>query len=188
MGGTVYQWSTPCALGTVCDETTAAATAVVDATRPVLVGTTVYVTNSTGGTLYAIGPDGTVAWTGRVGNAPADAAASVAAGKVYVGNTTGIFYGFPLGGCGAATCSLTYLNSFIDSIATASTLANGLAYLMAGQTLTVARTDCTLIENCSPKRQITLNGPILGSSRQILVKDGSIYVLTNDGHLRAWGL
>lgn len=188
VGDTVYQWSTPCAVGTVCDESTAATTAVVAATRPVLVGTTAYVTSWTGGTLYAIGSDGTVAWTGGVGNAPADASASVAAGKVYVGNTTGIFYGFPLGGCGAATCSAAYLNSFIDSIATAPTLANGLAYLMAGQSLKVARTDCTLVENCSPKKQITLNGPVLGSSRQILVKDGSIYVLTNDGHLRAWGL
>lgn len=187
-GGTVYRWSAPCAPGTVCDETTAATTAVVDATRPLLIGTTAYVTSLTGGTLYAIGPDGTVLWTGSVGNAPADAAASVAAGNVYVGNTTGIFYGFPLGGCGAATCSRTYINSFIDSIATASTLANGLAYLMAQGRLVVARTDCTLVENCSPKKSITLNGPILGSSQQVLVKDGRIYVLTNDGHLRAWGL
>ena len=54
--------------------------------------------------------------------------------------------------------------------------------------LRVARTDCTLVENCSPKKSITLNGSILGSSQQVLVKDGRFYVLTNDGHLRAWGL
>lgn len=42
---------------------------------------------------------------------------------------TGILYGFPLGGCGAATCSYTYINSFVDQIWTAPTLANGLAYV-----------------------------------------------------------
>lgn len=188
IGDSVYQWTTPCAAGTVCNETTAAVTAVPSATRPVLVGTTVYVTSVTDRKLSAIGPDGTVLWTGNAGNQPADASASVASGKVFVGNTTGIFYGFPLAGCGAPTCAYTYINSFVDQIWTAPTLANGLAYVMVNGGLRIARTDCTLVENCSPKKSITLNGPILGSSRQVLVKDGRFYVLTNDGHLRAWGL
>ena len=188
IGDSLYQWSTPCATGTVCNETTAAVTAVPSATRPVLVGTTVYVTTTTDRKLYAIGPDGTVLWTGNAGNVPADASASVASGKVFVGNTTGIFYGFPLAGCGAPTCAYTYVNSFVDQIWTAPTLANGLAYVVVNGGLRVARTDCTLVENCSPKKSITLNGPILGSSQQVLVKDGRFYVLTNDGHLRAWGL
>lgn len=188
IGDSVYQWSTPCATGTVCNETAAAVTAVPSATRPVVVGTTVYVTSVTDRKLYAIGPDGAVLWTGNVGNIPADASASVASGKVFVGNTTGIFYGFPLAGCGASTCTYTYINSFVDQIGTAATLANGLAYVVVNGGLKVARTDCTLVENCSPKKSITLNGPILGSSRQVLVKDGRFYVLTNDGHLRAWGL
>jgi len=80
------------------------------------------------------------------------------------------------------------VNSFVDQIWTAPTLANGLAYVITNGALRVARTDCTLVENCSPKKSITLNGPIGGSSRQVLVKDGRFYVLTNDGHLRAWGL
>ena len=188
IGDTLYQWSTPCAAGTVCNETTAATTAVAAANRPVLVGTTVYITSRTDRKLYAVGPDGSVLWTGNAGNVPADASASVAAGKVFVGNTTGIFYGFPLAGCGAATCAYTYVNSFVDQIWTAPTLANGLAYVMVNGRLVVARTDCTLVENCSPKKSITLNGPVLGSSQQVLVKDGRFYVLTNDGHLRGWGL
>jgi hypothetical protein len=188
IGDSLYRWSTPCAAAAVCDETAAAVTAVPAATRPVLVGNTVYVTSATDRKLYAIGPDGTVLWTGSAGNVPADASASVASGKVFVGNTTGIFYGFPLDGCGAATCSYTYVNSFVDQIWTAPTLANGLAYVVVNGSLKVARTDCTLVENCSPKKSITLNGPIGGSSRQVLVKDGRFYVLTNDGHLRAWGL
>lgn len=188
VGDTLFQWSTPCAAGTVCNETTAATTAVPAATRPVLVATTVYVTSSTDRKLYAVGPDGGVLWTGNAGNVPADASASVASGKVFVGGTTGIFYGFPLAGCGAATCSYTYVNSFVDQIWTAPTLANGLAYVMVNGGLRIARTDCTLVENCSPKKSITLNGPIGGSSQQVLVKDGRFYVLTNDGHLRAWGL
>jgi hypothetical protein len=188
IGDSVYQWSTPCATGTVCNEATAAVTAVASATRPVLVDTTVYVTSATDRKLSAIGPDGAVLWTGNAGNLPADASASVASGKVFVGNTTGIIYGFPLAGCGAPTCAYTYVNSFVDQIWTAPTLANGLAYVMVSGRLVVARTDCTLVENCSPKKSITLNGPVLGSSRQVLVKDGRFYVLTNDGHLRAWGL
>ncbi len=188
VGDSLYQWSTPCAAGTVCNETTAAVTAVPWATRPVLVDTTVYLTSVTDRKLYAVGPDGTVLWTGNAGNQPADASASVASGKVFVGNTTGIFYGFPLAGCGAPTCAYTYINSFVDQIWTAPTLANGLAYVIVNGSLRIARTDCTLVENCSPKKSITLNGPILGSSRQVLVKDGRFYVLTNDGHLRAWGL
>ena len=188
IGDTIYQWSTPCPAATVCTETTAATTAVPAANRPVLGGTTAYVTSSTDRKLYAIGSDGTVLWTGNGGNLPADASASAASGKVFVGNTTGILYGFPLEGCGAATCSYTYVNSFVDQIWTAPTLANGLAYVMVSGGLRIARSDCTLVENCSPKKSITLNGPILGSSQQVLVKDGRFYVLTNDGHLRAWGL
>lgn len=188
IGDTIYQWSTPCPAGTVCNETTAATTAVPAANRPVLVETTAYVTSSTDRTLYAIGPDGTVLWTGNAGNVPADVSASVAAGKVFVGNTAGIFYGFPLAGCGAATCAYTYINSFVDQIWTAPTLANHLAYVMVNGRLVIARTDCTLVENCSPKKSITLNGPVLGSSQQVLVKDGRFYVLTNDGHLRGWRL
>jgi PQQ-like domain len=187
VGSSIYQWTTPCPVGTVCDESTAAVTTVPDATRPVIVGTTVYTTSSDR-KLYAIDPTGAVLWTGNAGNIPAAASASVASGRVFVGNTTGIFYGFDLAGCGATTCSYSYVNSFVDQIWTAPTLANGLAYVMVNGALKVARTDCTLVENCSPKKSITLNGPILGSSRQVLVKDGRFYVLTNDGHLRAWGL
>ena len=187
VGSSVYQWTSPCPVATVCNESTAAVTAVPDATRPVLVGTTVYTTSSDR-KLYAIGPTGAVLWTGNAGNIPAAASASVASGRVFVGNTTGIFYGYDLAGCGATTCSYSYVNSFVDQIWTAPTLANGLAYVMVNGALRVARTDCTLVENCSPKKSITLNGPILGSSQQVLVKDGRFYVLTNDGHLRAWGL
>jgi hypothetical protein len=188
VGSSVYQWTSPCPVATVCNESTAAVTAVPDATRPVLVGTTVYTTSSSGRKLYAIAPDGAVLWTGNAGNVPAAASASVASGRVFVGNTTGILYGFDLAGCGAGTCAYTYVNAFVDQIWTAPTLANGLAYVMVNGALHVARTDCTLVENCSPKESITLNGPMLGSSHPVLVKDGRFYVLTNDGHLRAWGL
>lgn len=187
VGSSVYQWTVACPVATVCDESTAAVTAVPDASRPVLVGTTVYTTSSDR-KLYAIGPDGAVLWTGNAGNQPAGASASVASGRVFVGNTTGIVYGFDLAGCGASTCSYSYVNSVVDQIATAPTLANGLAYVMTSGTLHVVRTDCTLVENCAPKKSITLNGPILGSSQQVLVHKGHFLVLTNDGHLRAWGL
>jgi hypothetical protein len=187
MGSSVYQWTSPCPVGTVCDESTAAVSDVPDATRPVLVGTTVYTTSSDR-KLYAIGPDGAVLWTGNAGNVPAAASASVASGRVFVGNTTGILHGFDLAGCGASTCSYSYVNAFVDQIWTAPTLANGLAYVVVNGGLRVARTDCTLVENCSPKKSISLSGPLLGSSQQVLVKDGRFYVLTNDGHLRAWGL
>lgn len=188
VGSSIYQWTSSCPVATVCNESTAAVTAVPDATRPVLVGTTVYTTSSSARTLYAIAPDGAVLWTGNAGNVPVAAAASVASGRVFVGNTTGIMYGFDLAGCGASTCGYTYVNAFVDQIWTAATLANGLAYVMVNGGLRVARTDCTPVENCSPKKSITLNGPMLGSSQPVLVKDGRFYVLTNDGHLRAWGL
>lgn len=187
VGDTVYQWSTPCAAGTVCDESAATQTAVPYATRPLIVNSTVYVSGI--GTLYAIGSDGTTLWTGSFsGNPPASAAASVAAGRVFVGGSVGILFGFPLDGCGASTCSYTTVISLVDQISIQPSLANGLAYQMAGQTLHVVRTDCTLVENCSPRKSITLNGPILGSTHQILVENGHFYVLTNDGHLRAYGL
>lgn len=188
VGDTVYRWSTPCASGAVCDETTAATTNVPVATRPVLVGTTVYTTGAEGRTFYAIGHDGTVLWTANPGNFPATVAASTAAGKAFVGNVNGQLLGFPLDGCGAATCSFQYVNGLGSSVSAAPTLANGLAYVMAGETLKVVRTDCTLVEDCTAKKSIALGGSIGGSSRQILVKDGHFYVLTNDGHLRAWGL
>jgi hypothetical protein len=188
VGDTIYRWSAPCATGTVCNESTAAKTNVPIATRPVLVGTTVYVTGAEGRTFYAIGPNGAVLWTANPGNFPGTVSTSSAAGMAFVGNVNGQLFGFPLDGCGAATCAYRYVNVLGGGARSAPTLANGLAYLMADQTLKVIRTDCKLTEDCPAKKSISLSGSIGGSSRQILVKDGRIHVLTNDGHLRSWGL